>query len=343
MEYKDYYKVLGVPRKATEKEIRDAYRRLARKSHPDVNPNDKKAEERFKEIGEAYAVLSDTEKRRKYDQVGPSWDPFTRPGGYSRTTQGPFTRTRTTSSGPSSAGRVDLGDLGDLGGGSGGLGGFSDFFESLFGQGNRGGSAAAANTLAGSEQPVEVTLAEAYMGIERQLDVEIAQTCPICSGSGRYNGTVCYTCGGTGKQLRSRRIEAKIPAGVDTGSRVALRGGSGAGDVILLINVLPDPTFRREDSNLYCDVPVELTTALLGGEVSVPTPAGKRLLLKIPAESANGQQFMLRGQGMPHLQGGGRGDLYAKLNVVLPRHLTERERELFAELAQSRTAATAGR
>jgi DnaJ-class molecular chaperone len=347
VEYKDYYKVLGVPRKATEKEIREAYRRLARKSHPDVNPNDKRAEERFKEIGEAYAVLSDAEKRRKYDQVGPSWDPFTRGGAGRTTTQSPFTRTRTAAGRPGN-GRVDLGDLGDLGGGvggSGGLGGFSDFFESLFGQGSRVSSAGSVTNgpPAAAEQPVEITLADAYTGVERQLEVETPQNCPICNGSGRYNGTVCYTCSGTGKQMRSRRIEAKIPAGVDTGSRVALRGGGGAGDIILLVKVLPDPTFRREESNLYCDVPVDLTTALLGGEVTVPTPAGKRLLLKIPAESANGQQFMLRGQGMPHLQGGGRGDLYAKLSVVLPRHLTERERELFTELARSRTAATVGK
>jgi DnaJ-class molecular chaperone len=312
-----------------------------------VNPNDKRAEERFKEIGEAYAVLSDAEKRRKYDQVGPSWDPFARTGsGAGRTTQSPFTRTRTTV-GPPGNGRVDLGDLGDLGGatgGSGGLGGFSEFFESLFGQAGRSGaSASVANGSPAAEHPVEVTLTEAYSGVERQLDLEVPQPCPICNGSGRYNGTVCYTCSGTGKQMRSRRIEAKIPAGVDTGSRVALRGGSGAGDIILVVKVLPDPNYRREDNNLYCEVPVELTTALLGGEVSVPTPAGKRLLLKIPPESANGQQFMLRGQGMPRLQGEGRGDLYAKLSVVLPRHLTERERELFGELARSRTAATAGR
>ncbi|HEY8742871.1 MAG TPA: J domain-containing protein [Chloroflexota bacterium] len=344
MEYKDYYKVLGVPKKATEKEIRDAYRRLARKSHPDVNPNDKRAEERFKEIGEAYAVLSDTEKRRKYDQVGPTWDPFSRGAGSAgRTaTQAPFTRTRTTSGGAGN-GRVDLGDLGDLGGagGSGGLGGFSDFFESLFGQAGRSaGAPGSSSALSAAEHPIEVTLAEAYSGVERQMELEMPQPCPICGGSGRYNGTVCYTCGGTGKQLRTRRIEAKIPAGVDTGSRVALRGGSGTGDIILVINVLPDPTFRREDLNLYCDVPVELTTALLGGEVPVPKPDGKRLMLKIPPESANGQQFVLRGHGMPRLQGEGRGDLYAKLSVVLPRHLTAREKELFAELASSRTAAT---
>jgi DnaJ-class molecular chaperone len=124
---------------------------------------------------------------------------------------------------------------------------------------------------------------------------------------------------------------------------VALRGSGGQGDIILVVNVLPDPNFKREDSNLLCDVPVDLATAVLGGEVTVPTPTGKKLLLKIPPESANGQQFNLRGQGMPRLQGTGRGDLIAKLNVVLPRHLTTRERELFAELARSRSAATAGR
>lgn len=349
MEYKDYYKVLGVPRKATDKEIRDAYRKLARKYHPDVNPNDKKSEERFKEIGEAYAVLSDADKRRKYDQVGPSWDPFRAAAGAGRTpgsAGSPFGRTRTT--GTAGGPRVDLGDLGDLGGGGSsgsGLGGFSDFFESLFGQtGRNNGATNTARSIAETEQPVEITLAEAYTGVERKFELEISQPCPLCNGSGRYNGTVCYSCGGSGRQSRARRIEAKIPAGVDTGSRVALRGGGGQGDVILVINVLPDPTFRREDSNLYCDVPVELTTAMLGGEVSVPTPTGKKLMLKIPPESGNGQQFILRGQGMPRLQGEGKGDLVAKLSVVLPRQLTERERELFSELARLRSAgAAAGR
>lgn len=351
MEYKDYYKVLGVTRKATEKEIRDAYRRLARKSHPDVNPNDKRAEERFKEIGEAYAVLSDPEKRRKYDMVGPNWDPFVRGAGRASGSAGaPFSRTRTTttSSRTSSGGaRVDLGDLGDLGGGSGGfsgLGGFSDFFESLFGQGGRAnGAVSGAAAPAATEQPVEITLAEAYSGVDRQFELEVAQPCPLCNGTGRYNGTVCYSCSGTGRQMRTRRIEAKIPAGVDTGSKVALRGSNGQGDIMLVVNVVPDPLFRREGSNLHTDVPVDLTTAMLGGEVTVPTLTGKRLLLKIPPESANGRQIVLRGQGMPRLQGEGRGDLFAKLSVVLPTNLTDRERELFAEIARSRTAATAGR
>jgi DnaJ-class molecular chaperone len=339
VEYKDYYKVLGVSRKATDKEVRDAYRRLARKYHPDVNPHDKQAEERFKEIGEAHAVLSDPEKRKKYDTVGLNWEQFSRAG---RTTAGsPFGRTRTTTV-PGGT-RVDLGDLGGTGGG---LGGFSDFFESLFGQGNGRTSPGAPRRGARAapvEQTIEITLAEAFTGAQRQLEVDSSQTCPICKGSGRFNGTVCYTCNGTGQQGQSRRIEAKIPAGVDTGSRVTLHGGSGQSDIVVVIKVLPDPTFRRQGDDLYCDVPADLAAAMLGGEVAVPTPIGKKLMLKIPPESANGQQFMLRGQGMPRLNGGGNGNLYAKLSVVLPRNLTTHERDLFAELARLRTAATAGR
>ena len=343
MEYKDYYKILGVPRKATEKEIRDSYRKLARKFHPDVNPGDKKAEERFKEIGEAYAVLSDPAKRRKYDLVGPNWDPFGG-SGFGRTTGSPYTRTRTSPPPPSGSPRVDLGGAGDQGG-FGNLGPFSDFFEMLFGQQSPGRPANGRPTMpAASEHPVDVTLAEAFTGVERVVEVESAgDVCPFCKGSGRLGTTACPNCEGRGRETRTRRIEAKIPAGVETGSRITLRGGGGASDLLLVVNVLPDPTFRREGANLYCDVPVDLTTAMLGGELPVPTPLGKKLMLTIPPESGNGQQFILRGQGMPRLKAEGRGDMYAKLNVVLPRHLTPQERELFQELARSRSAATAAR
>lgn len=340
VQYKDYYKVLGVPRKATDKEIRDAYRRLARKYHPDVNPNDKKAEERFKEIGEAYAVLSDADKRKKYDQLGPNWDQFSR--GFSRqpgSAGSPFGRTTTP---PGSGPRVDLGDLGNLGGSGGGLGGFSDFFELLFGAQNGGRQQSTQRPPTVNEQPVEITLAEAYSGVERQFDVQGGQTCPLCRGSGRYGGNVCFTCNGTGQTQQPKRIIAKIPAGVDNGSRVTQRGGGGLSDLVLVVTVLPDPTFTRKGDDLHCEVSLPLTDAVLGGEVTVPTPAGKKLALKVPPESQNGKQFLLRGQGMPHAHGGGRGDLYAKLNVVLPVNLTARERELFTELARSRSAA-AGR
>jgi molecular chaperone DnaJ len=236
-------------------------------------------------------------------------------------------------------------DLGDLLGGN--LGGFSDFFEMLFGQGSGRASRPREVPRPGpavAEQTVDVTLAEAYSGVERVFDVETQETCAVCRGSGHNSaGGTCANCHGTGRQVRSRRIEAKIPAGVETGSRITYRGGGGSSDLVLVVNVLPDPVFRREGSDLHVDVPVELSTAMLGGEVTVPAPKGRSLLLKIPAESANGQQFVLRGQGMPRLQAEGRGNLYARLSVVLPRHLTARERELFAELARSRSAATAAR
>jgi len=341
VEFKDYYRILGVPKKATDKEIRDAYRRLARKFHPDVNPGDKRAEEKFKEIGEAYAVLADADKRRKYDQLGPNWEQFAR-GSAGRTAGSPFVRTQR---GPAAGnGRAEVENLGDVG--LGGLGGFSDFFEMLFGQGAAGRGARPGPTAregaAAAEQPVDVTLAEAFTGVQRIFEIQGVEACPVCGGSGQGStGRACANCRGSGRQPRTRRIEAKIPAGVDTGSRITYRGGGGQGDLVLVVNVLPDPVFRREGSDLHCEVAVDLSVAVLGGEVAVQTPKGKGLLLKIPPESANGQPFVLRGQGMPRIHQDSRGDLYAKLSVVLPRHLTARERELFAELALSRSAATA--
>ncbi|HEY65187.1 MAG TPA: J domain-containing protein [Caldilineae bacterium] len=318
MEFKDYYKILGVDRNATEKEIRQAYRRLARKYHPDVNPGDKEAEERFKEINEAYEVLSDPEKRRKYDQFGAQWRQFERMGGrpedfdWSQWMTGPggqrvYTRT------------VSPEELNEI---LGGLGGFSDFFQMLFG-GMGGRRTVDFSDLFGGweqevqervqpsrdiEQPIQITLEEAFRGTTRVIQ--------------REDGT---------------RLEVKIPRGVRTGSRVRVAGAGGGrgrrrGDLYLRVEVLPHPTFQRDGDDLKVDVPVDLYTAILGGEVQVPT-LERPVMLKIPPETPNGKVFRLRGLGMPNLRNPDqRGDLYARVNVQLPRNLTEREKELFRQL-----------
>jgi curved DNA-binding protein len=302
MEFKDYYKILGVDKNATEKEIRNAYRRLARKLHPDVNP-DKAAQEKFKEVNEAYEVLSDPAKRRKYDTLGANWqqyEQYQRAGG-----QGPFQ----WGSGGTQYRVFTQEDLGDV---FGDLGGFSDFFRTVF-----GGDFVRAQTRPHRgqdiEQPLEITLEEAYRGTTRIL------------------------------QKDGRRLEIKIPPGVKTGSKIRYAGegypspnGGSPGDLFLRIQIAPHPIFEREGDDLRCEVPVDLYTAILGGEVTVPTLKGQ-VVLKIPPETQAGKTFRLAGQGMPRLNTPNTfGDLYAKVRIVLPEHLTREERELFTKLAAMR-------
>ena len=302
MDYKDYYKILGVAKSATDKEIKSAYRKLAQKYHPDKNPGDQRAEDRFKEINEAYEVLGDPQKRRKYDQLGSSytqWERAGRPGGG-------FDWGQWASPG---GGRVEFGDLNDLFGGAG----FSDFFNSVFGgAGGFSGGGARGTRLRGDdrEQPVEITLEEAYRGGRRTLEKD------------------------------GRRLEVSIPAGARTGTkvRIAGQGGAGptAGDLYLVISVRPHPTFTREGDDLQTDVPVDLYTALLGGEVRVPTLSGE-VVLTIPPETQSGRKFRLVGRGMPKLRAAKEhGDLYARVQVQIPTHLSERERELVRQLAALR-------
>ena len=310
MEYKDYYKILGVERNATEKDIKRAYRQLARKYHPDVNPGDQQAEERFKEINEAYEVLSDPEKRRKYDELGANYQQWQRAGGR----PGDFDWSQWFAGAPGGGRvRVEYGDLGDLFGGGGG---FSDFFQSIFGgMGARGaGTQQAWGSMRGRdyEQPVQITLEEAFSGTTRLLRTD------------------------------SRTLEVKIPAGVRTGSRVRVSGEGGAGqggaargDLYLVIEVLPHPRFKLEGDNLRTEVPVDIYTAVLGGEVMVPTLKGQ-VMLKIPPETQGGRVFRLRGQGMPGLGGKPPGDLYVEVKIQVPQRLSEREKQLFRELAQLR-------
>ena len=311
MEYKDYYKILGVDRTASEKDIKSAFRRLARQHHPDVNPNDPGAEERFKEINEAYEVLSDPEKRRKYDQLGADWRRWQQTGGR----PGDFDWSRWSAGEPGGGVHVRYGtpeDLEDLfGGGSP----FSDFFSQIFGgmgAGSGGGGfqyEIRPHRGQDYEQPVEITLGEAYAGTSRIL------------------------------QRDGHRVEIKIPPGAKTGTRVRMsgEGGSGvgggpAGDLYLRLKVLPDQQFDRKGDDLYTAVSVDLYTMVLGGEVPVPTMAGA-VVLSIPAGTQNGRTFRLRGKGMPRLrQPDQRGDLYVKAEVRLPTHLGPREQELFEEL-----------
>jgi curved DNA-binding protein len=310
MEYKDYYKTLGVEKSAGQSQIKKAYRRLARKYHPDVNPGDQTAEERFKDINEAHEVLSDPEKRKKYDELGANWQKWQRTG---RDPRG-FDWSQWSGGGRPGNGRVhvEYRDLGDLFEESGG---FSDFFRSIFGGMAGASQAQPRGNWRGQnlEHTVEVTLREAYDGTMRVL------------------------------QLESQRIEVKIPPGVESGSRIRVAGkgatgmGRGpSGDLYLRVSVLPDGAFERKGSDLYGEVPVDVYTAVLGGEVPVQTPSGQ-VMLTIPPETQSGKRFRLRGLGMPSLKKPEtRGDLYAEVRLVLPKQLNEEERKLFSQLASLR-------
>lgn len=320
MEYKDYYKVLGVAKNASVDDIKKAFRKLARKYHPDVNPGDKRSEEKFKEINEAYEVLSDAEKRRKYDTLGPNWqDQF----GFS-----------------SAAGRRSSNFRGSpLNYDS--SSGFSDFFEALFGR----PTTATRRTGEDIEQRVEVTLQEAYAGGLRTFNIQSTEACPICRGTRVVAGKSCVNCGGLGMIAHSKRIQVKIPAGVDNGSKIRVAGegqpGSGGGprgDLYLVISVKPDQLYERKGDDLYVDIDVDLIAAILGGEVPVPTPDGRKLMLTIPPETQNSRLFRLVNKGMPRLRSEGNGNLFARVKVVLPMGLTDDERSLFEQLARSRAA-----
>ncbi len=329
MDYKDYYKVLGVSKGASADDIKKAFRKLARKYHPDVNPGDKKAEEKFKEINEAYEVLSDPDKRRKYDTLGPNWqEQFGFQPGAGR-------RTYSYRGSP-----MDFDSAT----------GFSDFFEALFGRSSAAGSRTNRNDFRrrvgdNIEQPVEVTLQEAYLGGTRTFNIQSTEVCPLCRGTGEVAGKVCANCSGQGMLARNKRIQVKIPSGVDNGSRIRVAGegqpgigGGPRGDLFLVISVKPDSIYERKGDDLYADIDVDLVTAMLGGEVPVPAPDGRRLILTIPAETQNGRMFRLANKGMPRLRGDGNGNLSARVKVVLPMGLTGEERKLFEQLARSRGA-----
>jgi curved DNA-binding protein len=313
MEYKDYYQILGVGRSADDKEIKRSFRKLAQQYHPDKNPGNTEAERKFKEINEAYTVLSDPDKRSKYDRFGSQWEQYTRSGGRPED--------------------FNWGGMGGMGGGRArnltpeefeqmfGGSGFSSFFESLFGGdlGGMGGGRRYANAAPGGmggsydpyvrakprrqEVPVSITLEEAFQGATRTLESS--------------DGT---------------RIQASIPRGVNTGSKVRMKGAMGQDDILLNVEVLPHNTFKRDGEHLRVIVPVDLYTAVLGGEVQVPT-LDRPVVLTVPPGTQNGRSFRLRGLGMPNLkQPDEHGDLLAELAVELPKKLSDEERALFEKL-----------
>jgi molecular chaperone DnaJ len=326
MSGKDYYQILGVSRNASEKEIKQAYRRLARKYHPDINPGDKSAETKFKEINAAYEVLSDPEKRRKYDQFGEQWeyaDQFAKAGGQERV-------------------RWDFG----RGGTSfkyGDLSGFGDIFSSLFGDSGTGPRMRRGPRRGQDiESPIEVTLEEAYHGSARLMQLQTEEPCTACGGTGRVGNRVCTICNGAGRKIIPKRLEVKIPAGVRDGSRIRIAGeggpglaGGSKGDLYLVVKVLPHKLFERKGDDLYTEVSVPLATAILGGEVRLPTLNGS-ISLKIPPETQNGKVFRLAGKGMPQLGNNKYGNMLAKVKVVLPTNLTEEEKKLFKRLRSLR-------
>jgi curved DNA-binding protein len=308
MQYKDYYKILGVSKDASADEIKSAYRKLARKYHPDVNPDNPKAEDTFKDINEAYEALSDTEKRAKYDQFGSQYQQYTRTGGRPED----FNWSPWASGGQTTTQTLNPEDLEQI---FGQMGGFSDFFTTLFGGmgGFSGGQSVPgsrqqhrAQPRRDSEHPIQITLEEAYQGTTRALQYE--------------NG---------------RKIEARIPAGVTNGSRVRLSGqGTGGGDLYLKVSVLPSKIYKRKKDDLHVTISVDLYTALLGGTTTVPTP-NRPVALKIPPGTANGCVFRLNDLGMPNLRKSDKkGDIFARVEVTLPEKLSDREKELFEELRQ---------
>ncbi|MBI2469242.1 MAG: molecular chaperone DnaJ [Candidatus Rokubacteria bacterium] len=339
MATRDYYAILGVSRSASEVEIKKAFRQLALKHHPDRNPGDKNAEERFKEINEAYAVLSDPEKRAQYDRFGRVDIP---PGGF------------------------DIGGFGDL---------FDDLFEGFFG-GQRAGTRTRARRGDDLRYDLELTLEDAAKGVETRLQIPrlercdaceasgvepgstrvtcptchgrgqlryqqgfltVARTCSQCLGEGQVNRNPCKVCRGEGRVTRERALKVRIPAGVEDGSQLRLSGegeggprGGPSGDLYVVIHVRQHPFFTRHGNDLVCPLPVTFTQAALGVEVDVPTLDGT-VKLKVPAGTQNGEVLRLKGKGMPSLRGRGRGDACYQVVVEIPRKLTARQRELLEE------------
>ncbi|HEX7050310.1 MAG TPA: J domain-containing protein [Longimicrobiales bacterium] len=359
---KDYYQILGLPETASADEIKKAYRRLAKKYHPDANPNDSQAAERFKEVGEAYGVLSDPERRSRYDRVrkmGPL-------GGFARAGAG-------GSTGGADGVRFTINDLGDLGG-------FGDLFSSLFDLGRkRRGRGAGAERGKDIEYAVEIPFETAARGGKVTITVPVSDDCTTCGGSGNAPGTrdrpcgecggtgmvsfgqgsfavnrpcpACYgrgripvqpcaDCGGTGRLRQQRQIALSVPAGVDTDSKLRLSGqgergieGGPPGDLIVTFRVRPHRFFRREGLDVVCTVPINLAQATLGSKVRVSTVDGRRVALRIPPGTQSETRFRIPGQGIE--KNGRRGDQYVQVRIVVPETLNEEQERLMREFAES--------
>ena len=322
VKFRDYYEVLGLPRTATENDIRREYRKLARQYHPDVNPGDHTAEEKFKEINEAYQVLSDPEKRRKYDELGPNWQAgseFTPPPGWE------------------AGGRAGFRDFSEMFGDGGRQGGFSDFFESLFGRGGRAGTFRSRGEDIRAE--IRLTLEDAHRGGVRRISFQAAETCPNCGGTGTKDGKTCPNCLGAGVVYRPKSLEVNIPGGVRDGSVIRLAGqgepgvnGGPPGNLLLHVRLEPHRLFRVvDDGDLELDLPVAPWEAALGAKVEVPTLDGT-VEMTVRAGTQGGRRLRLRGQGL-NRRGGGRTDLYTVVKIVNPPKLTVKEKDLYQRLA----------
>ena len=347
MAKRDYYEILGVERSADEREIKKAYKRLAMKFHPDRNPDNPEAEEKFKEAKEAYEILTDAQKRAAYAKFGHAGvDPNQAgPGGF--------------------GGGADFGDV------------FGDIFGDIFGGGRRSQRAARGADL---RYNMELTLEEAVRGVSKEIKVPtlvecdechgsgarsgtsaqtcptchgsgqvqmrqgffaVTQTCPHCHGKGKIVTDPCRKCHGDGRVQKTKTLSVKIPAGVDTGDRIRLAGegeagefGAPAGDLYVQVHVKEHPIFVRDGNNLFCEIPISFTTAALGGEVAVPTLDGK-VMLKIPGETQTGRMFRLRGKGVRSLRSGAEGDLLCKAVVETPIKLSDEQKELLKQLEDS--------
>ncbi|HEX4644437.1 MAG TPA: DnaJ C-terminal domain-containing protein [Verrucomicrobiae bacterium] len=335
VQFKDYYEVLGVPRSANDADIKKAFRKLARQYHPDVAKTKKGAEEKFKEINEAYEVLSDPTKRKKYDELGPNWKQgaeFRPPPGWQHR-EGPFTGGR---------GRAEGFDFE-----FGGTTGFSDFFEQLFGSRARGGSpfgrrgGFTEGDLAEKGRDVEgdimVTLEEAVRGSVRSISLRRGVVCENCGGTGEKNRRACPVCGGSGEILRTETHQVKIPPGVTEGQRLRVpgrgeagTGGGQAGDLYLRVHLAKHPDFQVEEHNLIYEADLAPWEAVLGANITVPTLDGS-VNIRIPPGTQNGQKLRVRGRGLPQ-RSGPAGDLIVVAQVEVPETVTEEERKLWTQL-----------
>jgi len=362
MASKDYYERLGVSRDASLEDVKKAYRKLAMQYHPDRNPGDKAAEQSFKEVGEAYAVLSDKDKRAQYDNVG----------------HAAF-------------------EAGAAGGGPGGFGfggdfrsSFADVFDDLFGEfmGQRRGGGGRRGPARGADlrYNLEISLQEAFAGKKVRIRVPtsvacetckgsgakagakpetcatcggagkvraqqgfftIERTCPTCQGAGEIVANPCEICRGQGRVQKEKHLSVDIPPGVESGTRIRLADegeaglrGAPPGDLYIFLTVKPNPLFKRDGLNLYCRVPIPMTKAALGGAIEVPSLEGGRARITVPAGTQSGHQFRLRGKGMPALRGAGQGDLYVEVKVETPVNLNKRQRELLEEFDKAGTRST---
>lgn len=319
VKFRDYYEILGVKRDATEDQIRQAFRKLARKYHPDVNPDDKTAEDKFKEINEACEVLSDPDKRKRYDRLGANWKDgaeFTPPPGFTFS-------------------RDDPGDI------FSGGGVFSDFFEMLFGGSSEPRSEPRkARAARGEDAEAEMTISleDAHRGGIQRISIQSVRRCPDCNGAGASNKRICVTCRGAGRVVTPRSIDVKIPLGARDKSVIKLAGqgqpgagGGPSGDLYLTLRITPHTRFTVSGDDIAVEAPIAPWEAVLGARIEVPTLEGKAEM-KVPAGSQGGQRLRMRGQGLSK-RGGGRGDEYVKLKIVVPTSPTEREKQLFRELA----------